>query len=296
MLQPATTELLLPWEYWLPGNVEYQKMRSGPTPRLQALELVKYTVKTVYGTSIENYDGTELEPLFGTGRGSGASPAVWLSLVVILLHTIDRIIPEQMEFSTPNGKIHHERLTDAYVDDSSLGLTGHAKTFEYEGLIRRLQEVAQTWSDLFESSGGSLNFKKAPGTSSTGKLNLRTQTSDFNLSAPTKKARNDHQETQKILGVYITPTNNSTAQLLHYKHKADTFATRLKAKDIRIFHRLIYISTMRYRLTTTAVQNVEDLQPVQSRVIASMLQKMHMSSKLPTPIRHGSRALGGLEM
>ena len=50
-----------------------------------ALFFMRYTVKTIYGISEQNYQGTVFESLFGTGQGSGASPAVWLSLVVILL-------------------------------------------------------------------------------------------------------------------------------------------------------------------------------------------------------------------
>ena len=57
----------------------------------RALELMQYTVKTIYGVSEDSYRGTPFEPLFGTGQGSGASPAVWLTLVVLLLHTLDRV-------------------------------------------------------------------------------------------------------------------------------------------------------------------------------------------------------------
>ena len=41
--------------------------------------------KTMYGISETNYVlGIPFEPLFGTGEGSGASPAVvWLMLIVI---------------------------------------------------------------------------------------------------------------------------------------------------------------------------------------------------------------------
>ncbi|KAI2509565.1 hypothetical protein MHU86_4826 [Fragilaria crotonensis] len=63
-----------------------------------ALQFMKYTVKTVYGVSDANYSGTPFAPLFGTGQGSGASPAVWLSLVVLLLHTFDRIVPHRFHF------------------------------------------------------------------------------------------------------------------------------------------------------------------------------------------------------
>jgi hypothetical protein len=72
-----------------------------------ALQFMKYVVKTIHGASEANYHGTIFAPLFGTGQGSGASPAAWLSLVVILLQTMDRIIPDRINFSPPNGKITH---------------------------------------------------------------------------------------------------------------------------------------------------------------------------------------------
>jgi hypothetical protein len=65
----------------------------------EALQFMQYTVKTVYGILENNYHGTAFEPLFGTGQGSGASPSVWLTLVVILLHTLDRLVPDRMNFA-----------------------------------------------------------------------------------------------------------------------------------------------------------------------------------------------------
>ena len=44
--------------------------------RADALQFMKYTVKTIHGISDHNYQGTAFERLFGTGQGSGASPSV----------------------------------------------------------------------------------------------------------------------------------------------------------------------------------------------------------------------------
>jgi hypothetical protein len=35
-----------------------------------------------------------MEALLGTGQGSGASPAIWLSLVTVLLNAFDRLALE----------------------------------------------------------------------------------------------------------------------------------------------------------------------------------------------------------
>lgn len=63
--------------------------RWGMPSHAETLQFMKYTMKTVYRISEDNYHGTPLESLFGTGQGTGASPAAWLSLMVLLMHTLD---------------------------------------------------------------------------------------------------------------------------------------------------------------------------------------------------------------
>jgi hypothetical protein len=110
----------------------------------KTLQFMKYTVKTMHGVSETNYSGTPFEPLFGSGQGSGASPAVWLTLIVVLMNTMDRIIPEQMDFASPDGSNRQARLLGAFVDDTSIGYTNPGD-MEFPLLTNRLQEIAQTW-------------------------------------------------------------------------------------------------------------------------------------------------------
>jgi hypothetical protein len=87
------------------------------------LEQMKYSVKTAYSISQDTYQGTPHSPLFGTGQGSGASPAVWLTLVVTLMNTLDRLITPRMQFFSSDSTTCHSRLIDAFVDDTSVGFT-----------------------------------------------------------------------------------------------------------------------------------------------------------------------------
>jgi len=58
-----------------------------------ALLFMQYAVKHIYGISATEFHSTILEPLFGTGQqGSGASPAIWLSLVTVLLNAFDHLV------------------------------------------------------------------------------------------------------------------------------------------------------------------------------------------------------------
>ena len=277
-----------------------------------SLKLMKYTVKTVHGISEDNYQGTPFSPLFGTGQGSGASPAVWLTLIVTLMNTLDRLIPERMEFTSPDTSMHHSRLIDAFVDDTSLGFTD-AGYLTLETIIAKLNNMAQTWEKLLFYSGGALNLSKCSWyvlfwdwkqgrpqarlilpTDPT--LQLTTQGTDNPI--PIKRLPLDHAS--RILGVHLSPDGNFAKQLTVLKEKADGFAIKLRSprltpQDIHTFHRTMYTPAMKYVLPALAVDE-EELGKVQTKVLASMLQKLGYSSKTPTAVRHGPIELGGLNL
>jgi hypothetical protein len=81
--------------------------------------------------------------------------------------------------------------------------------------------------------------------------------------------------------------------------KTDTCTLRLKpplkASDAMLFHRTIYVPTIRYSLATIAVDE-ECLKPIQNRLLPSLLQKTE--SKQPPPNCHSpwSNTLGGLNL
>ena len=103
-----------------------------------------------------------------------------------------------------------------------------------------------------------------------------------------------------MLGVYLNPMGDFGHHLSVLRKKADGYASRLQtskptATDIRIFHKSIYTPAMRYSLPALAVDE-EELGQVQSRILRTMLQRMHVNSNLPTAIRHGPMEMGGLGM
>ena len=220
----------------------------------EALQFMKYTVKTIHGVSADSYQGTPYEPLFGTGQGSGASPAAWLSLVVLLMTTLDTIIPERMMFQSPD--FQDSRLMDAFVDDTSLGFTDYGILSSAE-MIHKLNEIAQTWERLLSHSGGSLNLKKCYWYNmywdwTDGRPALRPFHSTDPVITLTQGSKPDnfliqripHETSNRILGVYLSPLGDFSKHLTVMKDKADSYAIRLRSpkltpSDVRIFHRSI---------------------------------------------------------
>ena len=204
----------------------------------KTLEAMQYTIKTSYGTSEKYYTGNTEEPLFGTGQGSGASPAAWLSLATVLMNTLEDITSERVIFRSPDSPEDvHMRLVDAFVDDTSLSFTEDDLSQSFDQILLWLQDVAQKWERNLFFSGGALNLKKCSwnilyGTwpkgiptlvtkSPTGAtVQLKTQ----NDQTPLPIRRTQHDEATRMLGVYISPSGETTTQLKVLTHKADTMA------------------------------------------------------------------------
>jgi hypothetical protein len=277
----------------------------------ETLQFMKYSIKTHYGVTDESYSGTPFEPLFGTGQGSGASPAAWLTLVVVIMNTIDKVIADRTTFVSIDGTYRHERLMDAYVDDTALGISS-ATDEDMDSLIGKLEHIAQTWEQLLFYSRGALNLSKCSWSISywtwiNGTPKLTEQSRDLNRTVQLKQQGTNSTtdirncpstEAQRILGVYLAPNGDFTRQIAELKSKADSFARsirspRLSKGDITTFHRTMYIPAMKYALPAMAVDE-EELNTIQTGVMSVMLQRLGFSSKLPTAIRHGPPELGGL--
>lgn len=181
-------------------------------------------MKTVYGVSEDNYHGTPFEPLFGTGQGSGTSPATWLYLVVLLIHTLDRLIPERMSFSTPS--LQHSCLMDTFVDDTSLGFADSG-VLSCPEMITKLETIAQTWEHLLSISGGSLNLKKCswyvlywewidgrPRIRPLAPSDPTIQLTQGSLSTRHPIVRTPTDQATRLLGVFMSPTGDFSQHLV----------------------------------------------------------------------------------
>lgn len=114
------------------------------------LQAMQYTVKTKYGVSDRYITSLSHAILVGTGQGSGASPAVWLSISVVLLASLQVLAKRGMYFQNPSGQLTLERWSDAFVDDTQNGINDAFITqpWSLEDLIRNLENTSQMWERL----------------------------------------------------------------------------------------------------------------------------------------------------
>ena len=129
----------------------------------ETLRQMKYTVKTVYVISEYYYCGTASHLLAGTGQGSEASPAVWLTICSVIINAYCLAATRKMNFIDPTGTIRSERSLDAIEDDTSvLGLTDYpgGKPMSALTMFKLLEKCAQTWQNILFASEGALELSK----------------------------------------------------------------------------------------------------------------------------------------
>jgi hypothetical protein len=104
----------------------------------------------------------------------------------------------------------------------------------------------------------------------------------------------------RILGIHLCPNGDFSTHIQHMKQKADSYAkclatSRITAAEMVTFLQTIYAPSMSYSLPALAVKETQ-LTSVQTKMMATALNKMGASRTTPTAIRHGPLELGGLNL
>jgi hypothetical protein len=127
----------------------------------KTLAETKYKLKTSLGVSDEFYENCQAFPIYGTGQGSGNSPAIWC-IVSSVLFSCHQDKAHGAFFCTPDEKTSVSLSMIGFVDDSTGQVNSfrdtHQPTPEFLREIMKLD--AQLWSDLLWLSGGLLELGK----------------------------------------------------------------------------------------------------------------------------------------
>jgi hypothetical protein len=82
------------------------------------LEETKFKLKTSLGVSDEIYENCQAYPIYGTGQGSGNSPAIWC-IISSILFSCHQVRAHSMFFCTPNEQMSIALSMIGLVDDST---------------------------------------------------------------------------------------------------------------------------------------------------------------------------------
>ena len=239
------------------------------------LKSMRYAVKHAYGTTMAEYFGSLTDPLFGTGQGSGASPAIWLALVVILLNALDRISKEDgipgLDFQDPWNELQAAWRVGAFVDDTNQGVLDAKGQLSVDELVEQMRSAGQLWEKLLFISGGTLNLSKCSWTLQYWEWkNGRPQMMPVSANDPpllmTCGNRPEHhiirQESNskelKGLGVYMNFEGKFPFHARNMRIKFDGLARRLRQSSLspalsRVYYNTFYLPSVRYSLPVTSM-------------------------------------------
>ena len=113
-------------------------------------------MRTSVGISTQAFSSHD-DWVLGTLQGSGASPCLWTAITCVLLAALEKETPG-ITFSNPQGTSVHNRIGEAYVDDTELLLT--IPDMDIAQLTSKMQEIAQHWEQLLDATGGALALEK----------------------------------------------------------------------------------------------------------------------------------------
>ena len=263
--------------------------------QVDALRRMRYAIKHGGGISSADYTGTDDDPLFGIGQGSGSSPAIWLALVIILLNCLDRLSEEAgipgLSFHDPWDEIFEAWRVGAFVDDTNQGVMDPEGKLAFEELIEELRRAAQLWENLLSISGGALNLSKCSWTVqywtwTRGRPTLLPMTSSDPPLLLTSGDNPEHHIIRqhsnatelKGLGVYMNFEGSFSLHAKNMRKKFDGMARRLNQSSMQanlawIYYTSFYVPAVKHSLPVVSLTSTE-LHRVQSLMTATILNKL----------------------
>jgi len=277
----------------------------------RTLEEAKYKLKTEMGVSDVFYQHCELFPIYGTGQGSGNSPAIWC-VISSVLFDCHAVRAHGANFESPDKTEKIQIFMVGYVDDC----TGQVNDFlsnsqpHPDVLIGKMQHDAQIWSDLLWSSGGELELPKCTyhvinwNFTVAGAPSLQAgdvgqpmilQSGDRSAThvIPFRSAYSSH----KTLGHYKSPAGNQTKQfqaLLEKSNQIAMFLTSsfLDRREAWTYYFAIYLPSIGYPLPNCHF-NWHQLEKVQRKSMNVLFAKCGYNRNTKRAILFGPAKLGG---
>jgi hypothetical protein len=287
-----------------------------PTPAVltnaSTLQRAKYRLKTDLGLSESYYSHAPQEwPIYGTGQGSGNSPAIWCFLSSTLFDAYEtRAIGATYERPDRSSTTRIHMI--GYVDDSN-GQTNDFcsdKQPEHQCLLDMAQSDAQLWRDLLSASGGALELQKCAfhavtwtfmadgspfGQGIIESAGITINQGDDSTACKLKEL--SVHTAHKTLGHYKDPVGNQKRQydaLLEKSNRAAEFIARspLDREEAWTYYFAIYLPSVGFPLSNCHFTR-KQLENIQRKFMANIFAKCGFNRHTKREILFGPAHLGG---
>ena len=279
------------------------------------LQQAKFHLRTINGISEQSYSHSLQFPIYGSGQGSGNSPAIWL-FISSTLCDVHHQVSHGASFTTPHGAETVKLSMVAFVDDS----TGTYNEFQPQSepdittMLPHAQHDCQTWNDLLWCSGGKLELTKCsyhvlrfeflpngvpkPVRDCTDlHLNVIDAETGEAIQIPSKQPDEPH----KTLGHWKAPTDpKSTKQIQTLQKKAKELALMigtgaLSRHGADLAYHAIYCASLKYVLPQCFFPP-SVLDKAEAKSLPIILSKQGFNRNTAKPIRFCPKSYAGCGM
>lgn len=273
------------------------------------LEEARYHLKTSLGISNQWYQHSDMQPIYGTGQGSGNSPAIWCFVCSTLFDAFESIA-HGARFTSYDMTKTMALYMVGFVDDCAQRVNQFQLPNQPspDTLIRTMQRDAQAWNDLLWASGGALEQSKC-----SFHLIQSSWTPDGHpfltggKSGPaitlmhnghaTLTYQKSNYESHKTLGCHISPAKCNTTTFHVIQQKNQEFAALLETnfftrQEARTFYTSIYLPSMTYSLPITPLQRNQCNQ-LDTRFLRALIPRCGYNRNMSNAIRYAPYELGG---
>lgn len=269
------------------------------------IQHLQHFVRTGHGVSEESFNANNGDtPIQGIGQGNTAGPLIWLVLSTTLFN-IMRFMDNDFGFTytSPISNQSKDIKGLGFVDDTTL--VQSAKDDEpISSLISRTEEYLNQWNHHLRLTGGALVPTKCfwyliHTTSHNSTWNVASindhegtiSTFDHNKTPHIIEKVSPH-EGRRTLGVFLSPTGNTNAQLTYLLSKAHIWASKLKTSkmgrhEVWLSLTATILKTIEYPLTAITISS-DDCKRLMAPLLSTSLPAMGFVATFPRDMVYGN--------
>ena len=129
------------------------------TSLLLTIQLMKFFLRTAFGDSTCFYGSWRQIPLQGCCQGNGGGPAMWVLVLIILVHQLWANGHVATFIQVISGlKVSFAGFL--YVDDGDLATAACTPTKSNASMVNQVQKGTSCWQGSLRASGGDAKFEK----------------------------------------------------------------------------------------------------------------------------------------
>jgi hypothetical protein len=283
--------------------------------KLQSTNLMgsNFRIRTGLGDSKGTYTHTTKNPIYGTGQGSCASPAIWLLISSFIMDLLQENATGMTMYDVHKATAKFRKCVEGFVDDNSIFTNNGYYNDNLFILLQKAKRDGQTWEVFLSATGGELELTKcfyyllswkwdkfgnpSPQTISEqnlDKLEIILTTTEKSTALEQKEVFDSH----KTLGCYKCVIGNENTQFDVLIEKSNKIASQIETgqlnkRQARLAHSCCYIPSMVYCLAAVNMTEAQ-LVKIQRKATTQFTRNCGFEMTTPKSIVHGPIAFGGI--